>query len=434
MALDAREFLREKREGRAHSPEGIREFIAAYVRGEVADYQVSAWLMAAFLRGLDAAETDALTLALLHSGRVFDWSKLGVAADKHSTGGVGDKISLPLAPLVAACGVPVPMVSGRGLGHTGGTLDKLESIPGFRTTLTPAEMAAQLERLGVFMVGQGPDLAPADGLLYSLRDVTSTVEFEPFIVSSIVSKKIAEGARALVFDVKCGSGAFMKTRESARSLATRLVATARQLGAGAAALVTDMNWPIGEWVGNALEVRESCEVLRGGGPADSRNLTLDLAAVMLRLAGKAATDEAGRATAERVLDSGAAWTRFCELIEAQGGDPRALDKPASLHPAAVLVPVPAPADGVVSGCDCFALGELTVAIGGGRRAKEDAIDPSVGIRLLRRPGEAVRRGEPIAELHLARADEGFVRRAAACFVVAPAAATASMDRVLERIG
>jgi len=210
--LDARAFIRAKRDGRAHDPASLREFILGCARREIPDYQASAWLMAAFLRGLDDTETRALTLAFLHSGNVFGWSPLGVAADKHSTGGVGDKISLVLAPLVAACGVPVPMVSGRGLGHTGGTLDKLESIPGFRTQMEPDAMAAQMQALGVIMVGQGPDLAPADGHFYALRDVTSTVEFEPFIVSSIVSKKIAEGARAIVYDVKCGNGAFMKTR------------------------------------------------------------------------------------------------------------------------------------------------------------------------------------------------------------------------------
>ena len=278
MPLDARAFIRHKRDGGVHEPEVLRDFILACARREVPDYQASAWLMAAFLRGLDAGETDALTQAFLHSGRVFDWSRLGVAADKHSTGGVGDKVSLVLAPLVAACGVPVPMVSGRGLGHTGGTLDKLESIPGFRTQMEPAAMAAQMQKLGVIMVGQGPDLAPADGHFYALRDVTATVEFEPFIVSSIVSKKIAEGARALVYDVKCGNGAFMKIRETARSLAARLVGTTRAMGAAATACVTDMSWPIGRAVGNALEVGESWRVLRGDDVPGTRALTLALAA------------------------------------------------------------------------------------------------------------------------------------------------------------
>jgi len=431
--IDAREFLRTKRDGGRHDAAAIRGFLAAYLRAEVPDYQVSAWLMAAFLRGLDASETDALTQALLHSGRVFDWRALGrPSADKHSTGGVGDKISLMLAPLVAACGVLVPMVSGRGLGHTGGTLDKLESIPGFRTTLEPDAMRAQLDRIGVVMVGQGPDLAPADGLLYALRDVTSTVEFEPFIVSSIVSKKIAEGAGGIAYDVKCGSGAFMKTRETARSLAKRLVATSRSLGAQAAALITDMSWPLGGAVGNALEVREACATLKGGGPADTRALTLELAALMLRLAGAERDDAVARARATRALDSGAAWQKFLELVRAQGGDPAGLDRPGSLHPAPFVTLAPAAADGVVAGCDCFALGELVVSIGGGRRAKEDAIDPRVGLVVLRQPGERVKAGEPLAELHLASPDPGAVERASACFTIGSSAPPRG-DVVLERI-
>jgi pyrimidine-nucleoside phosphorylase len=433
-AFDARAFLRDKRDRRTHEPAAVREFVASYLAHDVADYQVSAWLMAAFLNGLDGSETDALTHALLHSGRVFDWSALGRAsADKHSTGGVGDKISLMLAPLVAACGVLVPMVSGRGLGHTGGTLDKLESIPGFRTTLPPDRMRAQLDRIGVVMVGQGPDLAPADGLFYALRDVTSTVEFEPFIVSSIVSKKIAEGAQSIVYDVKCGSGAFMKTREAARSLGTRLVATSKALGAKAAALVTDMSWPLGGAVGNALEVREACETLHGKGPADTRALTLDLAAIMLRLAGAEPDDAAARRRAEQALDSGAAWSKWLEMIEAQGGDAKSVEDAARLHPAPFVTMVPAPRDGVLAACDCFAMGELVVSIGGGRRAKEDEIDPRVGLVTRRRPGDRVKAGEPLAELHLAQPDAGAIERAAACFTIGDAAPPAT-DLVLERIG
>ncbi|MFN8586322.1 MAG: thymidine phosphorylase [Candidatus Eisenbacteria bacterium] len=420
--IDPREFIRTKRNRLTHEPAAVREFVAAYLRKEVHDYQVSAWLMAAFLNGLDPAETDALTHALLHSGRVFDWSSLGrPSADKHSTGGVGDKISLMLAPVVAACGVLVPMVSGRGLGHTGGTLDKLESIPGFRTTLSPDDMRAQLDRLGVVMVGQGPDLAPADGLFYALRDVTSTVEFEPFIVSSIVSKKIAEGAKALAYDVKCGTGAFMKTPEQARSLARRLVATSKSLGANAAAWITDMNWPLGGAVGNALEVREACDTLNGRGPADTRELTVALSGLMLRLAGAVRDDAEGRARAARALDDGSAWSVFLKMVEAQGGDPRSLEAPERLHPAPVVSMVPASRDGVVASCDCFALGELVVAIGGGRRAKEDAIDPRVGIVVLRQPGDRVRKGEPLAELHLGAPELGFVERATEIFTIADSA-------------
>ena len=432
--FDAREFLRIKRDGGSHTADKIHEFLAEYLAKRVPDYQVSAWLMAAFLRGLDADETDALTHALLHSGQVFDWSSLGrPSADKHSTGGVGDKLSLMIAPIVAACGVLVPMVSGRGLGHTGGTLDKLESIPGFRTALSPNAMLAQLDRLGVVMVGQGPDLAPADGLLYAMRDVTSTVEFEPFIVSSIVSKKIAEGARALVFDVKCGNRAFMKTREQARQLAQRLVSTSRSLGASSQALITDMSWPLGQAVGNALEVREACETLRGGGPPETRALTLDLAAVMLRLAGMDASDAEARARAERALDSGVAWEVWMQLVEAQGGDPRSLEEPSKLHPAPVIRPVLAGRDGVLESCDCFALGEWVVSIGGGRRAKDDPIDPRVGLRVFGRPGQRVRRGETLAELHLAAEDPSAIARAAECFVIGERG-EALADLILERIG
>jgi pyrimidine-nucleoside phosphorylase len=431
--IEPREFLRAKRERQPHEPQALREFVAAYAGGRIPDYQMSAWLMAAFLNGLDADETDALTQALLHSGRVFDWSALGrPSADKHSTGGVGDKISLMLAPLVSACGVLVPMVSGRGLGHTGGTLDKLESIPGFRTTLDPDQLRAQLDRIGVVMVGQGPDLAPADGLLYALRDVTSTVEFEPFIVSSIVSKKIAEGAKAIVYDVKCGSGAFMKTVERARGLAARLVATSRSLGANASALVTDMNWPLGGAVGNALEVREACETLQGRGPADTRELTLDLAAEMLRLAGREPDLAAARRRAIETLDSGAAWQRFLELVRAQGGDAGDLERAAPLHPAPVVSMVPSPGNGIIAGCDCFAMGELVVALGGGRRAKEDSIDPRVGLVVLRRPGDRVRIGEPLAELHLASPDSVAIERAADCFRIAEAARPAG-PIVIERV-
>ena len=435
MGLDAREFLRTKRDGRAHVPEAIREFVAGCAAKEIPDYQASAWLMAAFLRGLDATETDALTQAFLHSGRVFDWSRLGVAADKHSTGGVGDKISLVLAPLVAACGVPVPMVSGRGLGHTGGTLDKLESIPGFRTQMEPAAMAAQMQKLGVIMVGQGPDLAPADGLFYSLRDVTSTVEFEPFIVSSIVSKKIAEGARAIVYDVKCGNGAFMKTPEAARSLAARLVATTRAMGAAASACITDMSWPIGAAVGNALEVVESWRVLRGEKVRGTRELSLALSAEMIRLAGAAPDAKAALARVTRALDDGSAAEKFLALVKAQGGDASVLERGVPLHPAPVVVDITAERDGVLAACDCFALGELVVAMGGGRRAKEDDVDPRVGVVMLRERGARVARGEAFAQLHLAAAEESLVARARRCFTIADAAPEAlPADLVLERVG
>jgi pyrimidine-nucleoside phosphorylase len=431
---DARDLIRAKRDGRTHRPEELSAMIAAYARGEVPDYQMSAWLMAAYLNGMDAAETDALTSALLHSGRVFDWSDLGrPSADKHSTGGVGDKISPILAPLVAACGVLVPMVSGRGLGHTGGTLDKLESIPGFRTQLSPEALRAQLDEVGVVMVGQGPNLAPADGLLYALRDVTSTVEFEPFIVSSIVSKKVAEGAQAVAYDVKCGSGAFMKTRPAAVQLARRLVDTTRSLGCEAAALVTDMSQPLGEAVGNALEVREAIEVLLGRGPADVRDLTLDLAALMLERAGAEREPGAARQRALHALESGAAWLRFLAMVEAQGGDRGSVERPDGLPRAPVRALVKVGRAGRVTAIDTFVLGKLVVAIGGGRRAKEDAVDPRVGLLVRARLGDAVRAGDVLAEIHLAADDPAAVARAAGCFTIGDQAVSAPA-LVIERVG
>jgi pyrimidine-nucleoside phosphorylase len=430
--LDPREFIRAKRDRRVHTAGDLREFIAAYLRREIPDYQVSAWLMAAYLNGLDESETEALTLALLHSGRTFDWKGLGrPSADKHSTGGVGDKLSLILAPLVAACGVLVPMVSGRGLGHTGGTLDKLESIPGFRTFLEPDAMRAQLDRIGVVMVGQGPDLVPADGLIYALRDVTSTVEREYFIVPSIVSKKVAEGAGALVYDVKCGSGAFMKTREDAAHLARRLISVTRSLGRRAAARVTDMSQPLGAAVGNALEVEESIAVLKGGGPADVRSLTLELAALMLSLSGVAPAAEAARRV-EQALDSGAAWERFVELVRAQGGDPASVERAGGMLAAPVVVPVTATRAGVLEAVDSFALGELVVGIGGGRRAKEDEVDPRVGLMVRRRIGDRLAAGGLLAELHLAKEDAGAVERARACFCIGEGPA-AGPQLVIERV-
>jgi pyrimidine-nucleoside phosphorylase len=431
--IDARGFLRTKRDRGAHAPEEIRAFLGAYTRGDIPDYQVSAWLMAGFLNGLDERETAALTTALIESGRVFDWTDLGrPSADKHSTGGIGDKISLILAPLVAACGVLVPMVSGRGLGHTGGTLDKLESIPGFRTRLEPDAMRAQLDRLGVVMVGQGPDLAPADGLLYALRDVTSTVEYEPFIVSSIVSKKVAEGAQALVYDVKCGNGAFMRTRDAAHRLAQRLVGATRAQGRAAAALVTDMDQPLGEAIGNALEVRESVDVLQGRGPADVRALSLELSAWMIERSGAAQDVAAARATVTRALDDGAGWRTFVALVEAQGGDVRSLESPGGLASAPVVVPVKASRAGHVAAIDSFRLGELVVAMGGGRRAKEDRIDPAVGIVAKARIGSRVQAGDELAHVHLQRSDDTMVRAVGDCFALAEGD-VAERSLILERI-
>jgi pyrimidine-nucleoside phosphorylase len=417
--MDPREFIRAKRERGTHQRADLMAFVAAAARREIPDYQVAAWLMAAFLNGLDEEETLALAQAMIDSGRVFDWTDLGrPSADKHSTGGVGDKISLVLAPLVASCGVLVPTVAGRGLGHTGGTLDKLESIPGFRGQLAPEAMRAQLDRIGVAMVGQGPDLAPADGLLYALRDVTSTVESEPFIVSSIVSKKIAEGAGTIVYDVKCGNGAFMRTRDAAARLARRLVEVTRGLGRRSTALVTDMSQPLGRAAGNALEVAESIETLRGGGPPDVRDLTLELASLMLTKSGAEADPEAARRRAARALDQGEAWRTFVAMVRAQGGDVATIERPERLPRASVVRTLSAPRAGVLAGVDTFGLGETLVSIGAGRRSKETQIDPRVGIVMRARIGDPVQAGAPLADLHLAEDRPDAAARALGCFQLA----------------
>jgi pyrimidine-nucleoside phosphorylase len=321
-------------------------------------------------------------------------------------------------------------VSGRGLGHTGGTLDKLESIPGFSTRLSPEAMRNQLDRIGIVMVGQGPDLAPADGKLYALRDVTATVERDYFIVPSIVSKKVAEGAGALVYDVKCGSGAFMGTREAASGLARRLVATTRSLGRAAAAYVTDMSQPLGAACGNALEVRESVEVLKGGGPADVRALTIELSAAMLALASAEPTLEAARARAVRAIESGAAWAKFATMVQAQGGNTTSAE--GAMPRAPVVLEAKAARAGILAAIDTRGLGERVVAIGGGRRAKEDAIDPRVGLMVRRRLGDRVAPGDVLAEVHLAAADAQAVRGVEACFTIADTA-IAGPPLIIERI-
>lgn len=434
--IDPREFLRTKRDARTHEPAAVREFIAAYRRGEVNDYQVSAWLMAAFLNGLDAAETDALTHALLHSGQVFDWTALGrPSADKHSTGGVGDKISLVLAPLAAACGVVVPMMSGRGLGHTGGTTDKLEAIPGFRTDLTLSEVEAQLARIGVAMFGQTETIAPADRRLYALRDVTGTVPSLPLIAASIMSKKLAEGLAALVLDVKAGSGAFLPDPAQATELARVMCRLGAAHGCRTTALVTAMDRPLGRAIGNALEVEEALLVLDGEGPADVRELSLQLTAEMLVAAGVARGFEAAREQAEEALASGAALERFAQLIEAQGGSPALVDDPAALPQAREVELFEAPRAGVVARVEPRTLGEAVVALGGGRRALGDVIDPSVGFVVSVRPGQRVQQGEPLASV-FARDPAGITEGLAAlgrAIVIGDAAAEPPLPLVLDRV-
>lgn len=397
------EFLREKRDGRGHSPQAIRAFVQAFVRGEVADYQASAWLMAAFINGLSSSETLALTDAMLRSGKVL---KLGsvkhVKVDKHSTGGVGDKISLCLAPLVAACGVAVPMISGRGLGHTGGTLDKLEAIPGFRVDLDAKRFERIVREVGACLVGQTGELAPADRRLYALRDVTATVECIPLIVASILSKKLAEGIDGLVLDVKCGEGAFMKTRPQARALAKALVSVGQRAGKRVSALITDMSAPIGRTIGNALETREAIEILHDAGPPDTRALTLALGAEMLVLGGRCQTQREALALLENALADGSALEVFRRLVAAQGGDVRAVDDTERLPRAKVRLDVVAARAGFVTHIDAYALGLLAIELGAGRTRADQRIDPSSGFELHAPVGTKIRRGARLVTIHAAR--------------------------------
>ncbi len=412
------EIIRRKRDGGTLSGAEIKSFIEGISSNAISEGQA----MAVFFRGMIRQEVVALTLAMRDSGAVLTWDLPGPVVDKHSTGGIGDNVSLMLAPMLAACGCYVPMISGRGLGHTGGTLDKLESIPGFDPRLSVAAFQAQTRDLGLAFGAQTRELAPADGRLYALRDVTATVETIPLIVASILSKKYASGTAAVVFDVKTGSGAFMREFDRSQALAERLIAVSKRMGKRATALVTDMDQPLGRAVGNALEVIESIDTLKGGGPADVRELTLALAAEMLVLAGLDGELAAARARATRALDDGSALEKFRAVVEAQGGDPRVIDDPASrLAAAPRTVPVAAPGDGFVAAIDAYAVGEAIVALGGGRRAAADAIDPAVGIVFERKVGDAVRAGETLAVVHAGRAAPEPVARALASAIrLAPA--------------
>ncbi len=394
------ELIKAKREGRTLDPDAIREFITAYTRGDVPDYQMSAMCMAVFFRGLSAVELGAWTRAMLESGEVLDLSETpGVKVDKHSTGGVGDKVSLSLAPLAAACGVPVPMISGRGLGHTGGTLDKLESIPGFRVDLSVADYRRLVRDVGACLIGQTATLAPADKKLYALRDVTATVDCMPLIASSIMSKKLAEGIDALVLDVKTGSGAFMKRLEDARELARTMIGIGTQMKRKVTALITDMDQPLGRAVGNALEVIEAVDMLRGKAPEDYTEVTLALTAEMLVLGGKAATVQEARARLTRSVEDGSALRKLQEIVQAQGGNPRAIEDYSLLPQARATADVLAPGDGFVTGIDTEAVGLAAVALGAGRQRVDSLIDPAVGFTLLRKVGEPVKAGEPVVRVH-----------------------------------
>jgi pyrimidine-nucleoside phosphorylase len=396
------ELIRKKRDGKELSREEIEFIVSGYTRSEIPDYQVSAFLMASLLRGLSRAETAALTNAMLHSGKVLDFNEIaGAKVDKHSTGGVGDKTSLILAPIVAAGGVNVPMVSGRGLGHTGGTLDKLEAIPGFNVHLELEEFRRILAKVGCAMIGQTEDLAPADKKFYALRDVTGTVESPSLICASIMSKKLAEGIDGLVLDVKTGSGAFMKELKDSEFLAELMVETGERMGKKMVALITDMDQPLGRYIGNALEVVECVQVLRGqfAGSEDLFELTLELCGWMFFLGGHTASKDEGRSLALALVQSGKALEKFRDLVSEQGGDIRAIDDLARLPRAAYWEDILAPASGFVSAIECERMGVAGVILGGGRFRKEDAVDPAVGIVLHKKVRDAVSAGETLCTVH-----------------------------------
>jgi pyrimidine-nucleoside phosphorylase len=424
--MRAVDVIQRKRDGHELTPGEIAFFIEGYTRGTIPDYQASALAMAVFFKGMTAAETVALTESMMRTGEVLDLGELpGPKVDKHSTGGVGDKTSLVLAPLAAACGVYVPMISGRGLGHTGGTLDKLESIPGFRVGLSLDEFRGVLRKSHLGLIGQTPEIAPADRKLYALRDVTSTVESRPLIAASIMSKKMAEGIDALVLDVKTGDGAFMVKEEDSRALAEAMLAIGRGMGKKIVALITDMEQPLGRTVGNALEIVESIETLQGKGPADLETLSVELAAWMLSLAGAAPALDAARARVRSALESGAGLRKFQEVIALQGGDPRVCDDLSRLPRAAETVELRAESKGRVTGIACRAVGTAAMLLGAGRETVDSRIDPGVGLILRKKVGDAVAAGESLATVHVndrRRLDEALamLRRAIRVGPEAPA--------------
>jgi pyrimidine-nucleoside phosphorylase len=394
------DLIRKKRDAGELSSDEIEFLVQAYTRDQIPDYQMAAWLMAAVIRGMSGSELSALTAAMLHSGEVLDLSDLpGAKVDKHSTGGVGDKTSLIIAPIVAAAGVTVPMISGRGLGHTGGTLDKLQSIAGFNVNLSLSEFRRVLATCGCALIGQTAEIAPADKKLYALRDVTATVESPYLICASIMSKKLAEGLDGLVLDVKTGSGAFMKTEKDSTFLAELMVETGKRMGKKMVALITDMDQPLGLKVGNALEVEECIEVMKGGGPADLRDLSVEFAAWMLLLAERAPSLEQGRQQANELVRNRSALEKFRQIIKAQGGDASVIDDPKRLPQAKHQVQVLSQASGFVESIQCEQVGVASLVLGGGREKKEDSIDPAVGLVLHKKVGDSVRQGEPICTVH-----------------------------------
>jgi len=398
--MRAVDLIRKKRDSGEHTREEIDFLVAGYTRGDLPDYQMAAWLMAVWLRGMSRSELTSLTEAMLYSGQVLNHAEIpGKKVDKHSTGGVGDKTSLILAPIVAAGGLTVPMISGRGLGHTGGTLDKLESIPGFNVNLTLNDFSRVLRECGMGLIGQTAEIAPADKKIYALRDATSTVESIGLICASIMSKKLAEGIDALVLDVKTGTGAFMKKEEDAVRLAEVMVETGKRMGKKVIALITDMNQPLGRMAGHAHEVIESIDVLDGGGPADLRELSVELSAWMFFLGERTKSVEEGKRLAETMIASGRAKDKFRQCIHLQGGDPRVVEEPKRLPAARLRAEVASAAAGFVTGTNCEQFGIALAMLGGGREKKEDKIDPAVGLEFHKQIGDRVEKGESLATIH-----------------------------------
>lgn len=392
--MRALDIIIKKRDRGELSKEEIEFFVSGYARGEIPDYQAAALAMAILLNGMSPRETTDLTLAMAYSGDVLDLSDVvPIAVDKHSTGGVGDKTTLVVGPVVAACGLPVGKMSGRGLGFSGGTLDKLESIPGFRADLNPKEFLRQLKEIGIVVTGQSVDLAPADGKLYALRDATGTVQSIPLIASSIMSKKIAAGAQAILLDVKVGNGAFMENLSDARNLAELMVQIGKLAGRRTVALLSDMNQPLGSAVGNSLELKEAIDTLRGGGPTDFVNHCLVVAGHLLALGGKAADEQDGSRMAQTAMENGSGLATLREMVLAQGGDGRYVDQPERLPVASLVGEVKAPQAGVISGIHARVVGETTVMLGGGRARKDDQIDYGVGILVHQKVGDSVNTGE-----------------------------------------
>ena len=398
--MRAVDLIRKKRDSGEHSNEEINFLISGYTSGEIPDYQMAAWLMAAWIRGLNRSELASLTDAMLYSGHVLNLSRIpGRKVDKHSTGGVGDKTSLILAPIVAAGGLTVPMISGRGLGHTGGTLDKLESIPGFNVNLSLDEFYSVLRECGMGLIGQTDEIAPADKKIYALRDATSTVENIGLICASIMSKKLAEGIDALVLDVKTGSGAFMKREEDAVLLAELMVETGERMGKRAVALITDMNQPLGRMAGHSVEVAECIEILSDSGPADLRELSIELSAWMFFLGDRTKSLDDGRLLAESMIVSGEAKRKFKHGIHLQGGDERVVDDPQLLPQANSHADVLSSSEGFVTGTNCQDFGTALAMLGGGREKKEDSIDHAVGLEFHKRIGDRVEKDEALATIH-----------------------------------